>query len=323
MISLFKDKSAVSVFWLIIICFGLHTNTLLHPPAVAISPADGFFYYILRPLLNAEPYFTSLVYLLVIFLLALQINFMLNALRMYPRQSYTAAMAFLLFSALLPEFNVVSTALFACNFFIWILYSACRLYASPNPKTSIYNFGLLCGLCIVLYYASLPLMLIALLALIIIRPFKLNEWFVLFFGIITPAYFLTTYLFIDEKLSMLPNPADVFSLIKLPVPPIMILVTWASAALVALWGISSVQSSGANVLIQVRKSWTIFLVALIGLIPAIFFITGAYPLVLMMAMIPAAAYVGFGFAGSRNILPVIFFWILIGLSIYNNWFANY
>lgn len=248
---------------------------------------------------------------------------MLNALRMYPRQSYTASLAFLLFSALLPEFNVVSTALFACNFFIWILYSACKLYASPNPKSSIYNFGLLCGLCIVLYYASLPLILIALLALIIIRPFKLNEWFVLFFGIITPAYFLTTYLFINEKLSMLPNPADVFSLIKLPVPPVMVLVTWASAALTVLWGISSVQGSGANVLIQVRKGWTIFLVAVIGLIPVMFFITGAYPLVLMLVMIPAAAYVGFAFAGSRNILPVIFFWILIGLAIYNNWFANY
>ena len=232
-------------------------------------------------------------------------------------------MAFLLFSALLPEFNVLSTALFACNFFIWILYSACKLYAAPNPKTSIYNFGLLCGLCIVLYHASLPLIVIALLALIIIRPFKLNEWFVLFFGIITPAYFLTTYLYIDDKLHLLPDPADIFSFIQLPVPSIITLVTWASAALVVLWGISSVQGSGANVLIQVRKSWMIFLVAFIGLIPVIFFITGAYPLALMLAMVPAAAFTGFGFAGSRNILPVIFFWILIGLCIYNNWFANY
>ena len=324
MISLYKDKSAVSVFWLIIICFGLHINALLHPPvAVTISPADGFFYDILKPLQNAAPYFVSLVYVLMIFLLALQLNFMLNALRMYPKQSYTAAMAFLLFSALLPAFSAVSTALFACNFFIWILYSACKLYASPNPKTSIYNFGLLCGLCIILYFASLPLILIALLALVIIRPFKLNEWFVLVFGILTPAYFLVTYLFITEKLNMLPDPGNIFKLVKLPVPPIMIMVTWAAAALIALWGINSVQGSAATVLIQVRKSWTIFLVAFFGLLPVVFFITGAYPLVLLLAMVPAAAYAGFAFAGSRNILPVIFFWVLIALSIYNNWFANY
>ena len=86
---------------------------------------------------------------------------MLNALHMYPKQTHTAALAFILFTALLPHYNVLSTALFACNFFIWILYSACKLYASPNPKTAIYNFGLLCGLCALLYYPSLPLIIIA------------------------------------------------------------------------------------------------------------------------------------------------------------------
>jgi hypothetical protein len=322
-ISLFKDRSAVSVFWLIIICFGLHTNSLLNPPQVVISPADGFFYYILSPLQIAQPYFISLLYILLIFLLALQLNFILNVLHMYPKQSYTAALAFLLFSALLPQFNVISAALFACNLFIWILYSACKLYAAPNPKTSIYNFGLLCGLCVVLYYPSLPLVLIALLALIIIRPFRLNEWFVLCFGLITPAYFLATYFFLTNRLSMLPQPQQVFNLIKLPVPPVITIVTLVTAAVVTVWGVLAVQSSGANVLIQVRKSWTVLLVALIFILPVVFLINGAFPLILLLAMLPAAAYTGFAFANSRNILPVIFFWVLIGLVIYNNWFAKY
>ncbi len=189
MISLFKDRSALSVFWLIIICLGLHTNSLLHPPPVEIAPGDGYFYYLLQPLQNAQPYFTSLLFILIVFLLALQLNFMMNALRMYPKQTHTAALAFLLFTALLPQFNVLSTALFTCNFFIWIIYSACKLYGAQSPKTSIYNFGLLCGLCILLYYPSLPLIIIALLALAIIRPFKLMSGLYFFFGIITPGIF--------------------------------------------------------------------------------------------------------------------------------------
>ncbi len=322
MISLFKDKSAASVFWLIIICFGLHIYSLINPPQVIISASDGFLFYLLRPLQNAQPYLVSLVYVSLIFLLALQLSLILNVLRMYPKPSYTAALAFLLFSALLPAFNGISTALVACNFFIWILYSAGRLYGAPNAKTSIYNFGLLNGLCILLYYPSAPLILISIIALVIVRAFRLSEWFVLLFGIITPAYFLVTYFFLTGRPGLI-SLQQVFNFTRLPVPPPLIIITWIVAAVATLWGIVAVQNSSANVLIQVRKNWSVFLAAFVFSIPAIFFVTGAYPLVLLMAMIPASAYTGFAFSNSRNILPVIFFWILIGLAIYNNWFAKY
>lgn len=323
MISLFKERSAFSIFWLTIICFGLHANSLLHPPPVEINPGDGYFYYLLRPLQNVQPYFASLLFILLVLLLAFQLNAMLNALRMYSKQTHTAALAFLLFTALLPQFNVLSTALFACNFFIWIMYSACKLYAAHNPKTSIYNFGMLCGLCILLYYPSLPLIVIALLALAIIRPFKINEWFVLVFGIITPAYFLICYFLLTGQLNLLPQVQDIFDFIQLPVPSLFTIITFAVATLIILWGIFSVQSSGSNVLIQVRKSWTIFFTVMVLMLTVVFFIRGAYPFALLIVVIPGSAYVGFAFGHSRNILPVIFFWILIGLVIYNNWFANY
>ena len=323
MISLFKERSAFSFFWLIIICFGLHANSLLHPPPVEIAPGDGCFYYLLQPLQNVQPYYASLLFILLVLLLALQLNFIMNALHMYPKPTHTAAIAFILFTALLPQFNVLSTALFACNLFIWIIYSACKLYGTHNPKTSIYNFGMLCGLCVLLYYPSLPLIIIALMALAIIRPFKINEWFVIVFGIITPAYFLGGYLFLTGQLSLLPQLQNVFDLIQLSVPSVFTIITFAVATLVILWGVFSVQGSGSNVLIQVRKSWSVFFAAMVLMLPVIFFIKGAYPLVLLIAVIPGAAYAGFAFTQSRNILPIICFWVLISLAIYNNWFANY
>lgn len=323
MVSLFKDRSAVSVFWLIIICFGLHIYSLVHPPQIITTPADGFFYYLINPFKNTDPYFTSLLYVLMIFLLALQLNFVLNILRMFPKPSYTAALAFILFSTLLPAFNVINAALFACNLFIWILYQACRLYAAPNAKTSIYNFGLLTGLCVILYFPAAPLIIIAFIALTIIRPFRANEWFVLFFGIITPAYFVTAYLFLTNQFNLLPAPQQLFDLTKLPLQPLFIIIALAVAAMATIWGIISVQNSGKNVLIQVRKSWSVFLISLLFITPVIFFIKDVYPAVLLLAAIPAASYAGFVFANNRNIFPVIFFWALIALAIYNNWFAKY
>lgn len=323
MVSFFKDRSPAAVFWLIIICFGLHSNALLNTPPVTITQTDGFFYYLLNPLKNADAYFISLLYVLLIFLIALQLNFVLNTLHLFPKPAYTPALAFVLFSALLPAFNAVSTALFTCNLFIWILYNACKLYAAPNAKASIYNFGLLTGLTIILYFHSVPLILIATIALAIIRPFRLNEWFVLIFGLLTPAYFLAAYLFLTSQLNLLPSPQQIFGLIKLPVPSLFIIISFAVAALATLSGIFSVQNTGSNVLIQVRKSWSLIFVSLVFIIPVIFFIHEAYPSVLLLIAVPAAAYAGFAFASSRNILPVIFFWALLGLAIYNNWFAKY
>lgn len=195
MISFFKDKSAVAVFWLIILSFGLHIYSLINPPPLASSINEGFFYYIMRPFQNLEAYTLSMLYVFIVFLLALQINFIINDLRMLPKQSYTTAVAFLLLSASLPAFNQISPALLACNLLIWIIYGACRLYNAHNGKTSIYNLGLLTGTGVVLYYPMLPVIIVIMLALAIMRPFRVTEWFVLLFGILTPIYFLVSYLF--------------------------------------------------------------------------------------------------------------------------------
>jgi hypothetical protein len=321
-VSFFRDKSAVAVFWLIIICFGLHIYSLVNPPQIITTPADGFFYYLLYPFKNADPYIAALLYVCIIFLLALQLNFVLNVLHMFSKPSYTPALAFILFSALLPAFNVITPALFACNLFIWILYQAGKLYNAPNAKTSIYNLGLLTGLCVILYFPSAPLIIIAIIALAIVRSFRLNEWFVLFFGIITPAYFLTAYLFLTDQFNLLPLPQNIFSLIILPVQPLPVIISLSVAGVATIWGIFSVQNAGSAVLIQVRKSWSVFLVSLVFIIPVVFFITGASPLALLLAAVPAASYTGFAFANSRNIFPVILFWTLVGLDIYNTWFAK-
>ena len=130
MVSFFRDRSAVAVFWLIIICFALHIYALVHPPQIVALTTDGFFYYLLNPLKNADPFAVSLIYVFAIFLLSLQLNFVLNNLRMLSKPSYTPALCFILFSALLPAFNVVNASLLAC-FFLYGYYTAPVNYMLP------------------------------------------------------------------------------------------------------------------------------------------------------------------------------------------------
>lgn len=325
MVSFFKDKSAVSVFWLIMLCFGLHVYSLINPPQLTVNPGEGFFYYLMTPFTNLQPYSLAMMYVILIFLTALQLNFVINDLKMLRRESYTPAAAFLLLSSLFPAFNQISAALLACNLLIWIIYNSCRLYNAHNAKTAIYNLGLLTGIACILYYPMLPVIVIVLLSLAIMRTFRLNEWFVLIFGLLTPIYFLVACLFLKNNLRILPLPEQLLNLSffnSLTAFPFVI-ITLAVAAAITFSGILSVQRENRE-LIQVRKSWSLLLIFLIFSIPGILFIRQAWPAALLLAMVPAACYTGVSFDNSsRHILPVIFFWTLMGLSIYNNWFAKY
>jgi len=325
MVSFFKDKSAVSVFWLIIICCGLHVYSLINAPQLNISVNEGFFYYLLQPIANLQPYTLSVIYVLLIFLIALQLNFVVNELNLLPKQSYTPALAFVLLSALLPVFNQVTAALLSCNFLIWIFYGACRLYGTPNAKSSIYNIGLATGISVILYYPMMPLVIIVLLSFFIIRSFRANELFILLFGIITPFYFLITYLFLKDDLKLLPLPQQLFNFYISNKPQFSLaIITLIISAVITAWSMLMVRQSGNRELVQVRRSWTVAGVFLLFFIPAIFFIKLAYPSAILIAMIPAACYIGYAFGStSRSIAPTIIFWLFVGLSIYNNWFAKY
>lgn len=324
MVSFFKDKSAVSVFWLIIVCCGLHAYSLINAPLLNISVNEGFFFYLLNSFSNLQPYTLSVIYVLLIFLIALQLNFVVNALNLLTRQSYSAALAFVLLSALLPVFNQVTAALLSCNFIVWIFYGVCRLYNAPNAKSSIFNIGLITGVSIILYYAMMPLAVIVLLSFLIIRPFRANELFILLFGIITPFYFLISILFLKGNLKLLPLPQQLFNFYFKAQPHFSFAtVTLIIAAAVTVWAMWVVRRSEKRELIQVRKSWTLAAVFLIFFIPTIFFLKMAYPPAILVAMIPAVCYIGYAFGStSRSIIPTIIFWLFVGLSIYNNWFAK-
>lgn len=325
MVSFFKDKSAVSVFWLIITCCGLHMYSLINAPQLNISADEGFFYYLLQPFANLQPYTLSVIYILLIFLIALQLNFVVNDLNLLYKQSYTPALAFILLSALLPALNQISAALLSCNFFIWVFYAVCRLYNAPNAKPSIYNVGLIAGISIILYYAMLPLIAIVLISFLIIRSFRANELFILIFGLLTPLYFLVSWLFLKDELALLPLPRQLFNIYPDIKPQFSLTTTTlAAAVVVTAWAMITLQQTGSRELIQVRKSWTLAAVFLAFFIPAIFFVQHAYPSVVLVAMIPAACYIGYAFGStSRSIIPTIMFWLFVGLSIYNNWFAKH
>jgi hypothetical protein len=82
------------------------------------------------------------------------------------------------------------------------------------------------------------------------------------------------------------------------------------------------QANSNRMVIQVRKNWSILFFMLALFVPVVFFIKGAWPFALLMAGVPASAFISNTWQyPKRNLFPALLFWMFIALIIYNNWFV--
>jgi len=83
---------------------------------------------------------------------------------------------------------------------IWVWAKMSNLYNNKHAKTTLYNIGIAIGICTFFYFHALAFSLLIIFALLITRPPKIAEWIIPVIGIITPWYFLFSWLFLTDKL---------------------------------------------------------------------------------------------------------------------------
>ena len=325
MVSFFKEKSTSAVFSLIVVSAGIRAFFWVHPPQLIIAPGDGLMFYLLSPLANIPALLLPLLYQAIVVIQALRFNYALNDVRMFPKPAFTTALAYIMLTALLPAWNNISSALVTNTMLIWLLYFIIKLYNSQQPKTLIFNIGLITGSTVILYFAAFPLILVVFFTLAAFRPFRLNEWFILLMGILAPFYFLATWLFMNDKLYMALTWFHVFqphTIIIQPGSMLPVIITFLMAGITIIAGIFSWQSNSGRMIIQVRKNWSVLFIMLLLLAPVVFLVKDMWPAALLLAAVPASAFISNTFLYSKkNIIPAIIFWIIVALVIYNNWFA--
>lgn len=323
MVSFFKEKSPTAVFGLAIVSIGTRLFFWQHHPAIITSENDGLIYNFLSPLFILPVTAVGLLYHAIVVLQALRLNYALNDLRMFPKPAYTSALAYVLLTAIVPEWNNITSALVINSMSIWLLFRLLKLYSSNTPKTLVYNIGLITSCTILLYFPSMPLVLLVFIALGVYRAFRLNEWMILLLGIITPFYFYAGYLFLNDELQNSLQQLNVFDLqVIRPQNLLFTFITFAFAAIVIIAGMYMWQANSNRMVIQVRKNWIILFFMLLLFIPGVFFIKDAWPNALIPATIPAAAFISNAWQYPKKALfPAIIFWLFIALIIYNNWFV--
>ncbi len=319
---LFKERSPITIIWLIMLSVAVHVHFFLQPPQVVAPLNDGLLSVLLTTYIaNWDQLFITILYHTLIISQALRLNYLFNEQRMFNKPTYLTAMVYVLTTAIFSQWNNLTPALLANTIIIWLYSQIVKLYNIPNPKTLLFNIGLIIGGCILLYHATILLVLIAIFALVVVRPFNITEWLVMLMGICTPLYFLLNFLFLTDQWVYLRQNLPAF---QLNLPDVntnsIFFITITGILLILMIGVYHFQDKSRRMLIQVRKNWGVLLVMLLVMLPLPFISKNAALDSLLLWCIPVSPFMANGFLfPKKHTFPLILFWFLVVLIALNNW----
>ncbi|MFP5039442.1 hypothetical protein [Parasediminibacterium sp. JCM 36343] len=322
MVFLFKDKSIGSIFFLVALCCAVHAHLFIHPPVIAITEDSGIISYTLEHYFtNAFPSLATCLYIAIVLIQAIRLNLLLNDLRMYSTAGFTTALTYVLLTAILPQWSYISPALIANSFVIWIFIFLSRLYNNPNPRSLLFNTGLVVGISFLCYHPTAILIAVVLFALAVVRPFILSEWFVLLLGILMPIYVFLSLLFLNDNMPIFVTMLPHLSL-HLPVghTDVWVWVKLMTMVLMLFVGLQYWSVQNNRMVIQIRKNWSAMLVMLVIILPIPFIFKGVGLDSAILCLVPLASFIGNAYLYPKKmLLPNIMFWLCIVLVIHTNW----
>lgn len=325
MIGVFKQKSPANIILLLIFGLLIKLPLFLYPKEVVATGNDGRLYQGLVAFLNGSgngPLLASVLAFALLYVQALMINYLVNEYRMTTRHTYLPAMAYMVITSLLPQWSQLSAALVSNLLIVFIFTSLFSLYNQEAANGKIFNVGLLAGLASFIFFPTLVFAVAIILALMILRAFRLNEFFLLLLGVVTPYYFYAAYLFLTDQFV----PARFFPLVYLQVPtvPRTLWLVGSTLLLTIPFFIGGyfIQAQLRKMLIQARKNWSVLLLFLL-LAFGVPFInsTGSFHTWVLTAVPFAAFHASAYLYPQRKWLPLLLFFAAIVFIISQQFFT--
>lgn len=291
----------------------------LYPRVPETQELDGFLYKGLLQWMNSFgkgfPVVYSFVAFALLYIQAIGINRLMNEQRLMQKPNYLTGMSYLLITSLFVDWFYLSSPLIVNTLLIWVLSKLCNLYNDPNPKSSLFNMGLVIGLATFFYIPSIAFLLLIIVGLGITRTFRLPEWLMVLFGLLTPYYFLGAWVFLADRWK------------GLGLPPLSVSVprfnqgAWAYTAmtmvlLTVLVGIYFIQNNMRRQVVQARKNWNlVFLYLIVAVIVPFLNASQQFDYWILTA-VPIAAMAGAAFLyPERKWFALVMHWGMVVISL--------
>lgn len=323
MVFLFKNNSIGSIIFLVLLCCGVHLHLFLHPTSIVTIEDSGLVSFVLKQYSSNSlyPIVAPYLYLAIILVQSIRLNLLLNNQKMYNKDGFTAALAYILLSAILPQWASLSAAIIGNSFVIWAFIFLSKLYNSPKPKATLFNTGLIVGFAFLCYHPTIVLIVVALFALAVVRPFILSEWFVLLLGIVTPIYLFVSFLFLDDRMFLFNQTIPLFQL-NMPInhTNVWLWVKVGAILPMLLIGLQYWSIQNSRMVIQIRKNWGVMLVMLLIMLPIPFVFKDTTMDSAILWIVPLSSFIGNAYLYPKKaLLPNIIFFVSIGFIIHTNW----
>jgi hypothetical protein len=315
-IGIYKQKNPANLLLLLISGILIKLPMFREPHAPIVRPSDGVLYEgiisFFESTAKSSPLFYPLLTFTLLFVQAVIITNFINNQRMMNKPNYLAGLSYLLITSLLPEWNYFSAPLLCNTILLFVLYGLFNIYNKPNARGAIFNIGMALGIASFLFISSLTFIIWVLLALAVMRPFRINEWLICILGITTPFYFYAIYTVITGNFSW----QEFIPQISLGVPSLK-QSAWLAASVFLIMvpflaGGYYVQENLRRMLINIRKGWSLLLLYLLTALLLPFVNSSDTFENWIMAMVPMAAFHGFAYLHSTwRIFPVVVFWLTV------------
>jgi hypothetical protein len=264
---IFRSSNPFSIVLLFFYGIILRYASFARPVVPTAHESDGFLYQAFLRSLSNMSQGPSLIYPLIgyilVFAQALMFNVFFYRHRLLARPSYLPALAYILITALFPEWWHLSSTLIVNTLLILVWNNLSGLYKNPRAKQIIFNTGIIIGICSFIYFPSLIFILLLFSALLIMRPASIPEWLTGTLGLTVPYYFLFAWTYLQGSWStskFLPSIEFSYPLFQ------QSLWAWAGLLLLVVPFLVSgfyIQGTILRMLIQVRKCWSLLLVYLL------------------------------------------------------------
>ena len=324
MVFLFRDRSVVNILLVLLLSVVVHFHGFeeLIPSKVVSGQQNGLFSNVLANYIYTLPLAIQLIIFHALLVTqALRLNMVMQDLRMLSSVNYVPAMTYILLSGLLMKSDLITETLVSNSLTLWMFIKLSRLYNNPEPKTLLFNIGLISGISILLFHPLSILIVVVLFALAVVRPFRIAEWLVLLLGILLPYYFVFVLLYLNDAWSTASNylPAITFGS-PLVGSANLYLVNLGFVLFAILVGLYQLQLHVGRLVIQIRKNWGVIMVLLFILMISPFIFSSLGAQILLMGLVPLSATISNGYSNPKSLLlPNFLFWTALGLIIINNW----
>jgi hypothetical protein len=319
-IGIFKQKNPANIFLLLVFGVLIKLPMFLYPHIPGGRVNDSILFRgildFLAPTGRSSPVIYPLLAFGFLFLQSIMLTRFINTQRMTSKSTYFPGMAYMLITSLLPEWNYFSAPLIVNTILLFVLSSLFKIYGQPNARGSIFNIGLALGIASFLFFPAITFLIWILLALALMRPFRLNEWVLCIVGITTPFYFYAIYLFINGQW----NWDHLWPYFSVSLPSITQSAWLAGSAFLLvvpfLGGGYYVQDNLRRMLIQVRKGWSLLLLYLLGAIFIPFVNNSDNFENWVMAAIPFAAFHACMYLyATLRVIPMLLFWLTVAFIL--------